>query len=180
MWKESRWLIIRLPLFRNFQCSQIQCIFTYTELSSRRVLTALKINRAQIGQNKKCNLPKIKHYAKGNQFELFAGSSNLDNNRSSHIPPWQKAGGGFLGCFCVTRFYRKKLLETNLKKNCQFYWKKRQTNKSTIFMVYDNILLSTVEMTSKYIMVKLCDEILRQQVVHGSTWVSNILTSFLW
>ena len=47
-------------------------------------------------------------------------------------------------------------------------------------MVYDNILLSTVEMTSKYIMVKLCDEILRQQVVHGSTWVSNILTSFLW
>ena len=34
-------------------------------------------------------------------------------------------------------------------------------------MVYDKILLSTVEMTSKYITVKLCSEIFRQQVVHA-------------
>ena len=47
-------------------------------------------------------------------------------------------------------------------------------------MVCDNILLSTVEMTSKYVIVKLCNEIFRQQVVRGSTWVSNILKSFLW
>ena len=71
----------------------------------RKVLTVLKINRAQIGQNKKSNLPKIKHYAKVNHLELFPRNSNLDNNRSRHIPPWQKGGGGFLGCFCVTRFY---------------------------------------------------------------------------
>ena len=50
-------------------------------------------------------MPQIKHYARGNQLELFPGSSNLDNNRSSHIPAWQKEGGGFLGCVCVTRFY---------------------------------------------------------------------------
>ena len=33
----------------------------------RRGLTALKINRAQIRQNKKSSLPQMKHYAKGNQ-----------------------------------------------------------------------------------------------------------------
>ena len=43
-------------------------------------------------------------------------------------------------------FPKKKSSETNLKMNCQFYCKKKQTNKSTIFMVYDNILLSTLEL----------------------------------
>lgn len=33
----------------------------------RRGLTALKINRAQIRQNKKSTLPQMKHYSKGNQ-----------------------------------------------------------------------------------------------------------------
>ena len=133
---------------RNFQCSQIQCIVTYSY---------------HLGE-------ALQHwnYAKGNQLELFPGSSNLDNNRSSHIQPWQKGGGGFLGCVCVqyftiiirtifrtalpgrqwkmtwrmaqfilTSFFRARFSDKNYwkrtsKKNCQFYWKKRQTNKSTI------------------------------------------------
>ena len=69
---------------RNFQCSQIQCIVTYSY---------------HLGE-------ALQHwnYAKGNQLELFPGSSNLDNNRSSHIQLWQKGGGGFLGCVCVQYF----------------------------------------------------------------------------
>ena len=149
-------------------------------------------------------------------------------------------GAIYFKLFLSCQIFRKKITGNEpQKKTCQFYWKKRQTNKSTIqcfhmtsrrpywcpktikrspcwcpkpilwelnsflmqtlsfvpinlqkcwprewkhsiFMVCDNILLSTVEMTSKYVIVKLCNEIFRQQVVRGSTWVSNILTSFLW
>ena len=133
---------------RNFQCSQIQCIVTYSY---------------HLGE-------ALQHwnYAKGNQLELFPGSSNLDNNRSSHIQPWQKGRGGFLGCVCVqyftivirtifrtalpgrqwkmtwqmaqfilTSFFRARFSEKNYwkrtsKKKLSILLNKRQTNKSTI------------------------------------------------
>ena len=65
--KESRCLIIRLLFFPvTFNARKCSAL-SHIVIILRRGLTALKINRAQIRQNKKSSLPQMKHYAKGNQ-----------------------------------------------------------------------------------------------------------------
>ena len=50
--------------------------------------------------------------------------------------------------FLSRAIFPKKITGNELQKNTVNFIERKDTNKSTIFMVYDNILLSTVEMTS--------------------------------